>query len=567
MKRICSVLFLLVLLLCSATAYAETWQCEKCDGSATGNFCSNCGNAKPVAAENDNEERWLCSQCETSVIGNFCANCGYAKPAKSTESDAEKQIFSEDTIVLDDETKYAMAVEHQNTECYIEAIELFAEISEYSDADFRLMSCVEHQAAKYYENEEYSAAQALLLQYPFETTAELLAQCNDHCFIIDLQNALSTRWAQIGVDTTLMSEKKVKEYLASLVSDEMKYLGKYNNLLFSDSVLAEYAYGYISALQNQWIGISEYYGVDQDAYAEYWTYQGVYKREQMIYWINRKYGLDLPSEYREQLRSSVVEGQLIDMWYTTEEMLVKQLYALQYSMKTDRLGTPVLLPISIKNRTNYQINYLNIYMNFYNAKGEMIDRSYLFWDSDINSGSNISFSDLYFESSVLDFDSISFSYEFSVANEEIWSGDISGTVVPQVQFSLKNGLLMKNGTLAEGQPVFEITSLSAKWEENQFTSKKLYVPTLKFSVKNTGNASADKVTVRCTFIDQDTHEIWSEETEYVVGSSDSSLMPDYSKKAIVYSSIGYPSRPTSVPNLVAEIYVNGTLVKTVSIKP
>ena len=54
---------------------ADGWTCPKCGSVATGNFCTNCGTAKPAPAG-----AWTCPKCGASVSGNFCTNCGTAKP-------------------------------------------------------------------------------------------------------------------------------------------------------------------------------------------------------------------------------------------------------------------------------------------------------------------------------------------------------------------------------------------------------------------------------------------------------------------------------------------------------
>ena len=55
-------------------AAAGTWACESCGAENTGNFCSNCGAAKPQAGP------WTCPECGQENEGNFCSNCGAAKP-------------------------------------------------------------------------------------------------------------------------------------------------------------------------------------------------------------------------------------------------------------------------------------------------------------------------------------------------------------------------------------------------------------------------------------------------------------------------------------------------------
>lgn len=47
------------------------WKCS-CGTENTGNFCSNCGSAKPMV--------WICGKCGTENSGKFCSNCGSPKP-------------------------------------------------------------------------------------------------------------------------------------------------------------------------------------------------------------------------------------------------------------------------------------------------------------------------------------------------------------------------------------------------------------------------------------------------------------------------------------------------------
>ena len=559
MRRIIVVLLSIILTISAVPSFAEEWQCEKCSFFANGNFCSNCGNAKPTSINTRAVDIWTCMNCGESSSGNFCSNCGSKIVLDTSTNDQPSQSI----LYMDEESQYAQAVEYQNNKNYVKAIELYAMIPQYQDAELNLMKCVELLASEYYDNEEYVATQTLLLQFPSKKMEYLLAKCNDHCFLIDLQKALSERWTRSNKDTSLMSDAQLKEYFGFLVSDELKYIDKYSTLSFSDSILAEYANAYISALQKQRIAIDEYFDSDQDMFNDYWN-QGYNSRQQMIYRINRKFGLDFPSEYWEMLKESVIYGQFVDMWFTTEGMLVNQLNDLEYELEKNKYGNYEFAPLSIMNTTDYQINYLSIKMNFHDAEGKVLDNSYLFSGNYINRGSDITFSNVYMDSD-LEFDSVSFSYEFIVENDNYWSDIIEGTVIPHKQYSMENGILMKNGALAEGQPILEIVNLTSQWEVNQFVSKKLYVPVLRFSIKNAGNAPADNVTVRCTFIDKDTQEIWSEETVYLVSASDSALMPNYSKKAIVYSPIGFNVEIINVPDLIADIYINDTLFESVTI--
>ena len=53
---------------------ADAWVCPTCGKTVTGNFCANCGTARPVSA------KWICPSCSRENEGNFCANCGTKKP-------------------------------------------------------------------------------------------------------------------------------------------------------------------------------------------------------------------------------------------------------------------------------------------------------------------------------------------------------------------------------------------------------------------------------------------------------------------------------------------------------
>lgn len=61
-----------------AAAVAETqelWVCPQCGKENAGNFCGDCGTARPVESA-----VWTCPQCGQKNESNFCTNCGTAKP-------------------------------------------------------------------------------------------------------------------------------------------------------------------------------------------------------------------------------------------------------------------------------------------------------------------------------------------------------------------------------------------------------------------------------------------------------------------------------------------------------
>ncbi len=55
-----------------AAPTAGTWKCT-CGATASGNFCTECGSAKPI------DDGWTCA-CGSTNNGKFCPNCGAKKP-------------------------------------------------------------------------------------------------------------------------------------------------------------------------------------------------------------------------------------------------------------------------------------------------------------------------------------------------------------------------------------------------------------------------------------------------------------------------------------------------------
>lgn len=95
MKKLILLMVSLVMLFsCFSFALADEseWTCPSCGATATGNFCSSCGERKP-----EEDGSWTCSSCGTENSGNFCSNCG----AKRGESGATRNAATGDQIRLD----------------------------------------------------------------------------------------------------------------------------------------------------------------------------------------------------------------------------------------------------------------------------------------------------------------------------------------------------------------------------------------------------------------------------------------------------------------------------------
>lgn len=79
-KMISLILVVMLLMTMIVPANAEDWICISCGSSVAGNFCNNCGSAKPVVESED----WTCPGCATLATGKFCSSCGTARPQAGT---------------------------------------------------------------------------------------------------------------------------------------------------------------------------------------------------------------------------------------------------------------------------------------------------------------------------------------------------------------------------------------------------------------------------------------------------------------------------------------------------
>ena len=74
--RLFAVVLAVTLVFGITGAFADSgaWECTSCGKTGnTGNFCSNCGAARPATD-------WTCANCgQAGNTGNFCSNCGAAK--------------------------------------------------------------------------------------------------------------------------------------------------------------------------------------------------------------------------------------------------------------------------------------------------------------------------------------------------------------------------------------------------------------------------------------------------------------------------------------------------------
>ena len=392
-----------------------------------------------------------------------------------------------------------------------------------------------------------------------DTMSEGESELSDEYFLRDMSAGLVARWAVPSKDTTIMSNKQIAAYYSMLVNSELVYVAKYSDYAFEDEHLGDYAHGYINALQNQLIGVTEYLGKDENLYNQYWGTEGYNVRGRYIYLINKEYGLEIPEQYNSILLEMVTVGQLYNYVIPMETAVADELYKVELEFDTSSNRYLYVKPFNFKNSSPFDISGLTIKINFVNAKEVVVDSGYLLSYDNVAAGKSISTQKV---STKEHFTHVTYTYSFRVQTPSYYN-DCEATVTPAVQYSW-DGKVKKNGQLAAGQAVLEIKNLTSGWEMNTSWSKTLYVPVLKFDVFNSGTGEAESVVVRVVFTNPETKQVWDEETTYVVGSSDSPLKSGFSKKAFVYSSVGYKTKITP-PELTAEIYINDELVKTITI--
>lgn len=398
-----------------------------------------------------------------------------------------------------------------------------------------------------------------------ETTTEeqdenlVTTEVSESSFIKDMSNGLTARWNKSGRDTSLMSEVKVKEYFTELVMYELEKLAPYSSIEFTDKTLGKYANAYISALQDQFIAITEYYGEDEQLYHEYWD-NAYRKRTQMIYWINKKYGLDIPARLNDTFKEMINVGYSYDMDWTVQETLTKQLTAIDLPITKSKSNYPDIGAFTLTNETSYSISWLSIELQYLDENGNVINSSYLYSGNNISpkGAIHIQKTSAYVDS----FSKIRFAVTMAL-DSGVYYEQTEFFIVPEIQYSWINSTIKRNGEIASGQPILEIEGITTAWDYNKSWSQTLYVPQIKFSIKNTGAIAAETVTVHCVFKNKKTDEVWDEETVYVVGYSDAPLNNNASKKVFVYSSVGYKTKPTVLPDLCVDIYINDVLVKTI----
>lgn len=173
---------------------------------------------------------------------------------------------------------------------------------------------------------------------------------------------------------------------------------------------------------------------------------------------------------------------------------------------------------------------------------------------------------------------ISTSYLPDISAEVYVNDEYYGKVIINKSYSetTLNTVLKKSAAAASesSTPVdsdtpYLVTVIGNCWAANQgmYGSSTLYVPYLKLNVLNQSGTPLKRSSLKVVFYNEKEKIVWSDESDYLVSSSDSPVQHGYSKTAFIKSSVGYRSQisVTSLPEITAEVYLDDEYIGTVKI--
>lgn len=418
------------------------------------------------------------------------------------------------------------------------------------------------RAVRLIEEKQWKQAQMLLLNSTDEKSVTLLKSCNAQCFLADLQTGLKERWALAGEDTSVMSNEKTIEYYTSLVNAELNHIGMYASLALDDETLTAYAGTYISALNNQLVGIEEFFSKDTSSYYRYWQEEGYNRRAQILFLINREYGLDALAD-SAQFKSMVNTGEHINLFVMAERSLAPQLLTGSFALKDATAKRVELNRFTLENTSGCTLESVTLKLHLYDAAGKEITVAQLYHGSRILPGAKMKTYDVRLSTPFA-----SYSIECAVdVQSAAYKDSFSFTVVPLTQFGW-DGAIQNAPKVAQGEPLYALENVNARWTMHTAWGAASYVPSLQFDVRNTGTEKSGEVVIRCEFVNEANQTLWSEETSYVTGQSDAFLNPGDAKRAFLYSSVGYGEalNPVALADVSANVYINDVLVSSIKIK-
>ena len=418
------------------------------------------------------------------------------------------------------------------------------------------------RAARLMENQQWKEAQTLLLSSTDEKSVELLKTCNAQCFLADLQAGLKERWALAGEDTSVMSNEKTVAYYTALVNAELNRIGMYASLTLDDEQLTAYAGTYISALNNQLVGIEEFFSKDLDRYYRYWQEEGYNRRAQILFLLNREYGL---SELAGSapFKDMVNTGEHINLFVMAERSLAPQILSGSFKLINANQKRVTMNPFTLTNTSGCTLESVTLKMHLYDAAGAEVSVLQLYYGDNLLPGAKLKTA-----GKRIDTPFARYAIECLInIKSAAYQDSFSFTVAPLAQFGW-NGEIVNAPAVEAGTPEYAIENVHARWTTHTAWGAASYVPSLQFDVRNIGAEKSGEVVIRCEFVNEANQTIWSEETSYVTGPNDVFLNPDDSKRAFLYSSVGYGEALNAVAlaDVSANVYINGVFVENIKIE-
>lgn len=388
-----------------------------------------------------------------------------------------------------------------------------------------------------------------------ETESEL----SDASFLKDMSEGLSERWESSNIDTSLMSVPQQKEYLLGLVNSEVTRIEKYEQFEFADEKLGKYAHDYISGIQDQYLALTEYFGVDDVQYDEIWQ-RGYRTRQKGIFFIHRNYGLTIPAKYNETFKQAIELGKYYDAEDTVKATIVNQLESVDLAFTRETNYGIETKAFTFDNDTNYEISPLAIDLLFLDKDGNTISSRSLFTGFGIGSHATVKIPSC----SIGDeFDKIAFICQIGVTTDYFTYGEqFTFRVIPEIQYAYRSNKITRDGELTAGQPIIEVYDVKTKWIEGTGSYKGKVKADVKFKIRNVGTVGAKTVEVKCVIQNKETKEIVDSYNQYAVSFSDNSLEPNYSKDVEMHFYQYIEKAKTK--NAIMEIYVDDVLTETVA---
>lgn len=473
---------------------------------------------------------------------------------KNKETTEKNEVDEEEERKNASEKEYALGIQELEKENIIDAMQHFFRALPNEEAEKMIAENAYDYVDELMFEEEYQSAQEFMLEHPFDGYEQMLAECNDYCFMLDLAKGLNARWSISEQAGLTWSDKKMRQWHQQLVECETQYLDKYMTLGFSDPQLADFAYAYIGALQSQMTGAS-YYGIDNEKYNENWTEHGADVRSRLIYLMNRKYGIEIDPSFSKTLEEMVYEGFNLDYIHAVTESITAQLVDidLHFLKKNDSFIT--MAPFTLKNTSGYDLtNSVDVDVVLLDSKGIVTEREPLFYASQtIKDGANFiqsammeggyiiwdPFASIYFEAQIYDSNQDKHLVTIHPINQYAWYG----------QEIVVNGY---NAASTDSESI-ALEEISSYWT----LRNERFVPCAEFILRNDGNVEIKEASIECVFINKDDNTEWSRDKYFALSSSDTPLRSGQGRNIIVYSSAGYEKKTRKVPDLAVEIYVKG----------